>query len=137
MRIWNEHGYNFLTCFIIDFMIRMIYTTKILGCVMALQSYNITFLSLLQINKFLLYISLKNIKSLLALPFIGLIKLYQLIISPWLGPQCRYTPTCSQYGIEALKKYGLFKGLWITIKRVASCNPWGGHGHDPVPWKGY
>jgi len=72
-------------------------------------------------------------KELLALPFIGLIKLYQLIISPWLGPSCRYTPTCSQYGIEALKKYGLIKGLWLTIKRIASCNPWGGHGHDPVP----
>jgi putative membrane protein insertion efficiency factor len=72
-------------------------------------------------------------KQILSLPFIGLIKIYQLIISPWLGPSCRYTPTCSQYGIEALKKYGPIKGLWLTIKRIASCNPWGGHGHDPVP----
>jgi putative membrane protein insertion efficiency factor len=72
-------------------------------------------------------------KKILSLPFIGLIKVYQLVISPLTGPSCRYTPTCSQYGIEALKKYGLIKGLWLTIKRVARCNPWGGHGHDPVP----
>jgi putative membrane protein insertion efficiency factor len=72
-------------------------------------------------------------KKILSLPFIGLIKAYQLVISPLTGPSCRYTPTCSQYGIEALKKYGLIKGLWLTIKRVARCNPWGGHGHDPVP----
>jgi putative membrane protein insertion efficiency factor len=76
---------------------------------------------------------MKTAKEILASPFIALIKLYQWIISPWLGPSCRYTPTCSQYGIEALKKYGPLKGLWLTIKRVASCNPWGGHGHDPVP----
>ncbi|MEP7230922.1 MAG: membrane protein insertion efficiency factor YidD [Ginsengibacter sp.] len=76
---------------------------------------------------------MKSLKEILALPFIGVIRLYQLIISPWLGASCRYTPTCSQYGIEALKKYGPLKGLWLTIKRIASCNPWGGHGHDPVP----
>jgi len=76
---------------------------------------------------------MKTVKVILASPFIVLIKLYQLIISPWLGPSCRYTPTCSQYGIEALRKYGLIKGLWLTIKRIVSCNPWGGHGHDPVP----
>jgi putative membrane protein insertion efficiency factor len=72
-------------------------------------------------------------KKILSLPFIGLIKVYQLVISPLIGPSCRYTPTCSQYGIEALQKYGLIKGLWLTIKRVARCNPWGGHGNDPVP----
>ncbi|MEO6229974.1 MAG: membrane protein insertion efficiency factor YidD [Ferruginibacter sp.] len=76
---------------------------------------------------------MQKIKELLSFPFIVLIRLYQIIISPWLGNQCRYTPTCSQYGIEALKKYGPIKGLWLTIKRIASCNPWGGHGHDPVP----
>jgi len=74
-----------------------------------------------------------SIKEILSFPFIILIKGYQLIISPWLGNQCRYTPTCSQYGIEALKKYGPFKGLWLTVKRIARCNPWGGHGPDPVP----
>lgn len=76
---------------------------------------------------------MKSVKQILSLPFIGLIRVYQLIISPWLGPSCRYTPTCSQYGIEAFKKYGPVKGLWLTVKRIARCNPWGGHGHDPVP----
>ncbi|MEO6330639.1 MAG: membrane protein insertion efficiency factor YidD [Ginsengibacter sp.] len=76
---------------------------------------------------------MKIFLQILSLPFILLIKLYQWIISPWLVSQCRYTPTCSQYGLEALKKYGALKGLWLTIKRIARCNPWGGHGHDPVP----
>lgn len=48
---------------------------------------------------------------------------------------CRYTPTCSEYGIEALQKHGAFKGTFLTFKRLISCNPWGGHGHDPVPEK--
>jgi putative membrane protein insertion efficiency factor len=74
-----------------------------------------------------------SLKRILSFPFIALIKVYQLIISPWMGPSCRYTPTCSQYGIEAIKKYGPIKGLWLTAKRIARCNPWGGHGHDPVP----
>ena len=64
---------------------------------------------------------------------IGLIRLYQITLSPWLGGACRYTPTCSNYGIQALEKYGAFKGSWLTIKRVLSCNPWGGRGYDPVP----
>lgn len=65
--------------------------------------------------------------------FLLLIRVYQIFISPLLGSNCRYTPTCSQYGIEAIKKHGPFKGLWLTLKRILSCNPWGGHGHDPVP----
>jgi len=76
---------------------------------------------------------MKSVKYIISLPFIGLIKIYQLVISPWIGPSCRYTPTCSQYGIEAIKKYGPLKGGWLTLKRIARCNPWGGHGHDPVP----
>lgn len=76
---------------------------------------------------------MKSLLQICSLPFIGLIRIYQLVISPWLGPSCRYTPTCSQYGIEALKKYGLIKGGWLSLKRIVSCNPWGGHGHDPVP----
>ncbi|MEO6134612.1 MAG: membrane protein insertion efficiency factor YidD [Ginsengibacter sp.] len=74
-----------------------------------------------------------TIKKILSLPFIALIRLYQMVISPWLGPSCRYTPTCSQYGLEAFNKYGPIKGFWLTLKRIARCNPWGGHGHDPVP----
>jgi uncharacterized protein len=76
---------------------------------------------------------LKDLLKILAYPFILLIKVYQLAISPILGPQCRFTPTCSQYGKEAFEKYGVFKGGWLTIKRIVRCNPWGGHGHDPVP----
>jgi uncharacterized protein len=76
---------------------------------------------------------MKSLLKLLALPFIALIKIYQWVISPLLGPKCRFTPTCSQYGLEAFKKYGLFKGFWLTLKRVLRCHPWGGHGYDPVP----
>ncbi len=65
--------------------------------------------------------------------FIVLIRGYQYLLSPLLGQQCRYTPTCSQFGMEAIKKHGAFKGGWLTLKRIARCNPWGGHGHDPVP----
>ncbi|HYK76104.1 MAG TPA: membrane protein insertion efficiency factor YidD [Daejeonella sp.] len=65
--------------------------------------------------------------------FLLLIKLYQYLLSPLLGASCRFTPTCSQYGIEAIQKYGPVKGGWLTLKRIARCNPWGGHGHDPVP----
>ena len=76
---------------------------------------------------------MKKIVQVLSLPFILLIKLYQAVISPWLGPKCRYTPTCSQYAIEALKKHGVLKGLWLAVKRLSKCHPWGGHGYDPVP----
>lgn len=72
-------------------------------------------------------------KSLLASFFIVIIRFYQLAISPYLPSSCRYSPTCSAYGIEALKKHGPFKGGWMTLKRIASCNPWGGSGYDPVP----
>ncbi|MBL7758821.1 MAG: membrane protein insertion efficiency factor YidD [Chitinophagaceae bacterium] len=76
---------------------------------------------------------MKLLWRILALPFIVLIKIYQWIISPWIGPKCRYTPTCSHYAVEALKKHGVFKGLWLAVKRISSCHPWGGSGYDPVP----
>jgi len=59
--------------------------------------------------------------------------IYQRIISPIMPNACRFHPTCSAYGIEAVKKYGALKGSWLTIKRIVRCNPWGGHGIDPVP----
>ncbi len=65
--------------------------------------------------------------------FVLIIRFYQLFISPFLGANCRYTPTCSQYGKEAILKYGPFKGGLMAIRRILRCNPWGGHGHDPVP----
>jgi putative membrane protein insertion efficiency factor len=73
------------------------------------------------------------IKRILILPFLVLIKLYQWVLSPWIGPKCRYTPTCSHYAVEALQKHGLLKGLWLSIKRISRCHPWGSSGYDPVP----
>tara|TARA_B100000530_G_scaffold173663_1_gene109659 strand:- start:471 stop:683 length:213 start_codon:yes stop_codon:yes gene_type:complete len=61
------------------------------------------------------------------------IKAYKIILSPYLPASCRYNPTCSSYGIEALSKHGTIKGGWLTLKRIGRCHPWGGHGHDPVP----
>jgi putative membrane protein insertion efficiency factor len=62
-----------------------------------------------------------------------LITLYQKLLSPWLPPSCRYTPTCSQYAREALLKHGLFRGLLLAVKRLARCHPFHAGGYDPVP----
>ena len=70
----------------------------------------------------------KACKWLLIAPFVLLIKIYQNCISPFLPSACRYTPTCSQYFLEALRKHGLFKGSYLGIKRLLSCHPWGGSG---------
>ena len=67
--------------------------------------------------------------------FLLLVRLYQLLISPLLGPSCRFTPTCSAYAAEALKRHGPWKGGWLAIRRISRCHPWGGHGYDPVPEK--
>lgn len=61
------------------------------------------------------------------------VKFYQLAISPLTGPTCRYTPTCSQYTVDAIREWGILRGWWMGMKRIASCHPWGKHGHDPVP----
>lgn len=76
---------------------------------------------------------MKWLLKILSYPFILLIKIYQRVISPVLGPQCRFTPTCSNYALEAFKKYGVFKGGWLAIKRISKCHPWGKSGYDPVP----
>ena len=73
------------------------------------------------------------VKRGLALPFILLVRFYQLCISPLKPPCCRFTPTCSQYAIEALRKHGPIKGLYLTVRRLLRCHPWGGSGYDPVP----
>jgi hypothetical protein len=71
--------------------------------------------------------------EILGIVLINFIKLYKITLSPFIGNSCRYQPTCSQYGTEAIQKYGAIKGMWLTIKRICSCHPWGGHGYDPVP----
>lgn len=64
---------------------------------------------------------------------IAFIRVYQGMISPLLPGSCRFVPTCSEYGVQALRKHGPWRGGWLTMKRFLSCHPWGGHGHDPVP----
>lgn len=76
-----------------------------------------------------------RIKILLATPIILIIKLYQIIISPLLGSNCRYQPTCSQYSVQALEQWGIFYGLFLSLKRIVRCHPWGDSGYDPVPPK--
>lgn len=73
------------------------------------------------------------LKKILIFPLIILIRFYQMAISPYLGSNCRFQPTCSHYSLEALKKHGILKGTWLAIKRISSCHPWGRSGYDPVP----
>jgi len=76
---------------------------------------------------------MKWLLKIISYPFILIIRIYQYLLSPLLGPKCRFTPTCSHYAIEALRKHGLFKGGWLAVKRISRCHPWGGSGPDPVP----
>jgi len=76
---------------------------------------------------------LNHINRLLAWPLLVLIRIYQLLLSPWLGNRCRFTPTCSVYAREALQKYGFFKGVYLAVRRLLRCHPFGGSGYDPVP----
>jgi len=79
----------------------------------------------------------KAVKFLIHIPrriLIGLVRVYKLILSPHIGGGCRFTPTCSEYSIEALEKYGALKGFVLSIHRILRCNPWGGHGYDPPVW---
>jgi len=69
----------------------------------------------------------------LSVIFTGLIRFYQGAIAPLLGARCRFTPSCSAYGLEAIKKYGPIKGGWLAFKRFMSCHPWGKSGYDAVP----
>jgi putative membrane protein insertion efficiency factor len=74
---------------------------------------------------------LKVFKKIFILP----IRLYQLTLSPLLGASCRHIPTCSQYTIEAIMEWGVLRGIWLGVKRISRCHPWGTHGYDPVPKK--
>ena len=75
------------------------------------------------------------INKYISFPLILMIRLYQLFISPLLGQNCRYLPTCSEYSVKSLKEHGLFRGSILSIKRISKCHPWGSHGFDPVPNK--
>ena len=72
-------------------------------------------------------------RKIIISPFVLLIKIYQIIISPAIGSNCRFNPTCSNYAIESLKKHGLVIGLYYSIIRISKCHPWEKTGNDPVP----
>lgn len=76
---------------------------------------------------------MKTAKKVIEFIFLLPVYFYRIFISPITPPSCRYTPTCSAYAIEAVKKHGILKGGWLALKRILSCNPWGGSGYDPVP----
>ncbi|MDH3614798.1 MAG: membrane protein insertion efficiency factor YidD [Gammaproteobacteria bacterium] len=78
---------------------------------------------------------LKALGTLLAWPLLALVSLYRYAISPWLGNNCRFEPSCSQYALDALRQHGAFRGTWLTVRRIGRCHPWGGSGYDPVPKK--
>ena len=75
------------------------------------------------------------LNKIIIFPFVLFIRVYQFIISPMLGSNCRFIPTCSEYAMESLKEYGLIKGIFLSIKRIGKCHPWGSHGYDPIPNK--
>lgn len=74
-----------------------------------------------------------NWRAIASAPFVGLIRFYQLAVSPLLPGACRFMPTCSQYALEAFRKHGPFKGFYLSVRRILRCHPWGGSGYDPVP----
>ena len=76
---------------------------------------------------------MKTAKKVIEFIFLLPVYFYRIFISPMTPPSCRYTPTCSAYAIEAVKKHGILKGGWLALKRILICNPWGGTGYDPVP----
>ncbi len=74
-----------------------------------------------------------KLKSLLVWPLVMAIRAYQLAISPMLGNRCRFYPSCSDYSMEALQRHGVFRGLWLAVRRIGRCHPWHPGGYDPVP----
>jgi uncharacterized protein len=77
--------------------------------------------------------AIRDLRFAFALPFILLIRIYQVTLSPLMGGQCRFRPTCSEYAIEAYRLHNPLRASWLTLRRLARCHPFGGHGYDPVP----
>lgn len=77
--------------------------------------------------------AMAKIEQACVLLILAVVYLYRFAVSPFLGNRCRFYPSCSQYAIEALKKHGLYKGIWLSIKRICKCHPWHAGGYDPVP----
>ncbi|MFN8431639.1 MAG: membrane protein insertion efficiency factor YidD [Spirosomataceae bacterium] len=75
---------------------------------------------------------MKFISKIISKFLILIVRIYQVGVSPYFPDSCRYQPTCSQYMIDSIKEWGVIKGTWLGLKRLASCHPWGGHGWDPV-----
>jgi len=75
---------------------------------------------------------MSRLSNILESLLVEMVRIYKWLLSPLLPPSCRYLPTCSAYMMEALQKHGPIKGLWMGLKRIASCHPWGGSGYDPV-----
>ncbi len=73
------------------------------------------------------------LKKIVRFPFIFLIRFYQAVISPLTPATCRFEPTCSHYAAEAILKHGVIRGVWLSLKRISKCHPWGKNGYDPVP----
>ena len=78
---------------------------------------------------------LRSIEKLIKIILLGFVYAYRLLISPLIGYPCRYTPSCSEYSLQALKIHGAYKGFYLTTRRLLRCHPWGGRGYDPVPDK--
>ena len=77
----------------------------------------------------------RGLESILAVPVLILVWVYRNLISHFTTASCRYAPSCSEFMVEAIKEWGPLKGIWLGVKRISSCHPWGGHGFDPVPKK--
>tara|TARA_B100000674_G_scaffold379885_1_gene322542 strand:- start:247 stop:489 length:243 start_codon:yes stop_codon:yes gene_type:complete len=75
------------------------------------------------------------IDKIIIAPLILLIRFYQLFLSPIIGQNCRYLPTCSEYTVGCLKQFGIIKGIFLSTKRICKCHPWSNHGYDPIPNK--
>ena len=75
----------------------------------------------------------QTVRRITSWPFLMLIRFYKAVLSPYMGRNCRFTPTCSTYTYEAIEKYGILKGGWLGLRRILRCHPWGGSGYDPVP----